>query len=82
VFVAGRPTAFVERAGRSILSFTADPDDLEVTAAALGDLASRRLRRMVVTTVDGAPPGSTALGRALLSRGFVASYRGIAAPVR
>ena len=35
VFVAGRPTAFVERAGRSILTFTADPSDLEVSAVAL-----------------------------------------------
>ena len=80
VFVGGRPTAYVERTGRSVLCFTDDPADLEVTAAALTDLATRRLRRMVVTTVDGVPPAETELGRALLGRGFVTSYRGIAAP--
>ena len=82
VLVGGRPAAFVERSGRSVLCFTGDPDDLAATAAALADLAERRIRRMVVTTIDGAEPGGTALGMALLATGFVASYRGIAARTR
>jgi ATP-dependent Lhr-like helicase len=82
VFVAGRPTAFVDRGGRSVLCFTTDPGDTAVTAAALADLASRRIRRMVVAAIDGAEPGDSDLGQALLSHGFVISYRGIAAPAR
>jgi ATP-dependent Lhr-like helicase len=80
VFVGGRPTAFVERGGRSVLGFSFDPDDLAATAAALADLAGRRLRRMVVATVDGQSPADTALGGALLAVGFRDSYRGLMAP--
>jgi len=82
VFVGGRPTAFVERGGRSILGFGADPGDLTAAATALAELASRRLRRMVVTTVDGQPSGTTALGAALVAAGFRDSYRGLTAPNR
>jgi hypothetical protein len=34
---------------------------------------------MVVTTIDGADPATTALGRALVAAGFAPSYRGLAA---
>lgn len=82
VFVAGRPTAFVERGGRSVRSLVTDPGDLEATAAALGTLGSRLPRRMVIGTIDGTGPATTALGKILLARGFVDSYRGLAAPAR
>jgi ATP-dependent Lhr-like helicase len=82
VFVGGRPTAFVERGGRSLLGFTSGADELAAAAAALTDLASRRLRRMVVGTVDGQSPDATTLGQALLAGGFTRSYRGLAAPIR
>ncbi|HAX82318.1 MAG TPA: DEAD/DEAH box helicase, partial [Actinobacteria bacterium] len=79
VLIDGRLTAFVDRGGRSVLTFTEDPDAITASAAALTELARTRLRRMVVTTIDGADPAATALGRALLAAGFAASYRGLAA---
>jgi ATP-dependent helicase Lhr and Lhr-like helicase len=82
VFVAGRPTAFVERSGRSVRCLVTDPGDLEATAAALVSLGSRLPRRMVIGAIDGAGPATTALGKILLARGFADSYRGLAAPAR
>ena len=61
-----------------MLTFTEDPDALSRTAVAIHGLASRRMRRMVVTAVDGAPAGDTPLGRMLLDTGFVRSYKGLA----
>ena len=77
--VDGLLTAFVERGGRTVLAFTEDTDALQATAVTLHGLATRRLRRMVVATVDGAPAEETALGRALLQTGFTQSYKGLAA---
>ena len=79
VLVDGRLAAFVERGGRSVSSYSEEPDDIRAAAAALADLARTRLRRMVVTTIDGADPATTALGRALVAVGFAPSYRGLAA---
>jgi len=79
VLVDGRLGAFVERGGRTVLSFTEDEDDIRATAAALHGLAAARIRRMVVSTIDGADAGTTPLGAALLDSGFARSYKGLAA---
>jgi ATP-dependent Lhr-like helicase len=77
VTVAGSLSAFVDRGGRAVLSYTDDADVIATTAAALAELARTRLRRMVIGSIDGADPGSTPLGRALLATGFATSYRGL-----
>ena len=79
VTVDGRAAAFIERGGKTVLTFTEDPDALSRTALAIHGLASRRMRRMVVTAVNGTPAGDTPLGRTLLDTGFVRSYKGLAA---
>jgi ATP-dependent Lhr-like helicase len=79
VTVAGSLTAFVDRGGRAVLSYTTDSDAIATTAVAIAELARTRLRRMVVTSIDGADPAASPLGRALLATGFAASYRGLAA---
>ncbi|HEX5630244.1 MAG TPA: DEAD/DEAH box helicase, partial [Acidimicrobiia bacterium] len=79
VTVAGTLTAFVDRGGRAVHSYTNDPDTIATTAVAITDLARTRLRRMVVASIDGADPATTPLGRALLAAGFAVSYRGLAA---
>ena len=79
VVVDGRAAAFVERGARTVLCFTDDPDTLQATAVALHGLAVRRIRRMVVATIDGRPAAETGLGAALLGIGFARSYKGLAA---
>jgi hypothetical protein len=62
-----------------VLGFASDEADVAATASGIAELARTRLRRMVVTAIDGADPATTALGRAMLASGFAASYRGLAA---
>ena len=75
ILIDGRLAAFVERDGRKVLTFADDP---VAVAAALADLAERTGRRRVISTVDGEPAQQTPLGAALLTAGFVASYKGLA----
>jgi ATP-dependent Lhr-like helicase len=80
VLVDGALTAFVERGGRSVLTFS--DTALAATATAMRDLSRGAIRRMVVATVDGQPAGDTALGRALLESGFSLSYKGLTSTAR
>jgi ATP-dependent Lhr-like helicase len=73
----GRLAAYVERGGKKVLTFAgADPAAAARALTGLG--TSRRIRRLVVATVDGQPAAETPVGRLLLESGFVASYRGLA----
>ncbi len=78
VLVEGALAAFVERGGRKLLTFSADPDRLATLSGAVADLYRRRMRRATVETVDGEPAGSTALGAELRNHGYVTSYKGLA----
>ena len=76
VLVDGDLTMYVERGGRTLLTWSDDPDRLVPAAAALAD-ATRRgaLGRLTVERADGAPllgGGSTPLRAALDAAGFVA----------
>jgi ATP-dependent Lhr-like helicase len=80
VLVDGALALYVERGGRTLLSW---PDDAEVLAAASHALAravtSGALGRLTVQTADGASvlaPGST-LGKALEAAGFTATPQGL-----
>jgi len=54
VLVAGRLILYVERGGRTLLSFTEEADDLALAAVALAEAAhAGHLGRMTVTKVDG-----------------------------
>ncbi len=73
----GSLAVFVERGGRRLVTFVADPDELAAVAAAVADLARRKFRRAEIETVDGRPVAETPLGEALREQGFVTSYKGL-----
>ncbi|OBH39740.1 ATP-dependent helicase [Mycobacterium intracellulare] len=83
VLVDGELAWFLERGGRSLLTFTDDPGAHHAAASALADLvASRRVAGMLVERIDGVPAlapradGSGPLG-ALTEAGFHTTPRGL-----
>lgn len=83
VLVDGELAWFLERGGRSLLTFTDDPAAHQAAAAALADLvASRRVAGMLVERIDGVPAlGPRADGPGALSAlseaGFHTTPRGM-----
>lgn len=83
VLVDGHLAWFLERGGRTLLTFTDDPAAHRAAAAALADLvASRRVASILVERIDAAPalqpggPGSEAAG-GLVDAGFARTPRGL-----
>jgi len=78
VLVDGRCVLYVERGGRTLLSFTDDPAVLQPAADALA-LAVRdgALGKLAVERADGAPVVASALGDALEAAGFRPTPRGL-----
>jgi ATP-dependent Lhr-like helicase len=78
VLVDGRCVIYVERGGRTLLSFTDDPAVLQPAADALA-LAVRdgALGRLQVERADGTPIVSSPLGAALEAAGFRPTPRGL-----
>ena len=81
VLVDGTLTMYVERGGRTLLTWTDDPDLLGPSAASLAEAARRgTLGRMTVEKADGEQllgSGPTPLREALQAAGFVATPRGL-----
>jgi ATP-dependent Lhr-like helicase len=81
VLVDGRLVLYVERGGRTLLTWSDDPDQLVPAAAELAETARRgALGRLTVEKADGAQllgAGSTPLRAALDQAGFVATPRGL-----
>jgi ATP-dependent Lhr-like helicase len=80
VLVDGVPVLYLERGGRSLLTFPADdrPGALEAALAALAAwVVSDRRRRVVVERVDGEPVFGSPLERPLADAGFLADLRGM-----
>lgn len=81
LLVDGALTLYVERGGRTLLSWTEDEAALTSAAAELAAAVRRgALGRLTVEKADGAPllgSGSTPLRQALQSAGFVASPKGL-----
>jgi ATP-dependent Lhr-like helicase len=78
VLVDGNLIVYVERGGRTVLSFTEDPDMLQPGVDALA-LAIRdgHLGKLSVETADGEQVRHTAFGDALAKAGFHATPRGL-----
>ncbi|MGZ4530887.1 MAG: Lhr family helicase, partial [Mycobacteriaceae bacterium] len=78
VLVAGTPTLYVERGGKSLLSFTTDPEALrhaaEELAAAVRD---GRLAPLAVERADGASALGSELGKVLTAAGFRATPKAL-----
>ncbi|MQA26634.1 MAG: ATP-dependent helicase [Micromonosporaceae bacterium] len=78
VLIGGRLALYVERGGRTVLSYLDDPAALETTAKALADaVRSGALGALSVERSDGAPVRSSPLGQALAAAGFRATPRGL-----
>jgi ATP-dependent Lhr-like helicase len=81
VLVDGELTLYVERGGRTLLTWSEDSDRLTPATAALAEAARRgSLGRLTVERADGAAllgGGSTPLRDALDAAGFVATPRGL-----
>jgi ATP-dependent Lhr-like helicase len=87
VLTHGDLTLFVERGGRTVLSFTRNPARLAVAAAALArTVRDGRLGRLVVQRVDGIPALEAArhqpVARALVEAGFAVTPRGLRISIR
>jgi ATP-dependent Lhr-like helicase len=78
VLVDGACALFVERGGRTVLSFTDEPAALQAAADALA-LAVRdgALGKLAVERADGGPVTASALGEALAAAGFRPTPRGL-----
>ena len=87
VLTHGDLALFVERGGRTVLSFTQSPARLAVAAAALArTVRDGRLGRLVVQRVDGVPALEAArhhpVARALVEAGFAVTPRGLRISIR
>jgi ATP-dependent Lhr-like helicase len=78
VLVDGRLIVYVERGGRTVLSFTEDPDLLQPAVDALAlSIRDGQLGKLSVETADGEQVRHTAFGDALAKAGFHATPRGL-----
>ena len=82
VLVDGAPALYVERGGRTTLTFTPDPEVLGAAADALGDaVRAGRTGRLTIDKVDGVPVLGGALhgglGTALVAAGFTPTPSGL-----
>ncbi|TCU87511.1 Lhr family ATP dependent helicase [Curtobacterium sp. PhB191] len=75
--VDGRLAVYVERGGKSVLTFTDDPADLAVAAASIAGIVRTGLRKLAVERVDGEFVLGTPLGTALGDAGFTATPQGL-----
>ncbi|RDH77742.1 ATP-dependent helicase [Mycolicibacterium moriokaense] len=83
--VDGELVWFLERGGRTLLTFTDDPDAHHAAAGALADLVSaRRVQSLLVERIDGEPvlapdaqAGQGAVVAALTDAGFARTPRGL-----
>jgi ATP-dependent Lhr-like helicase len=79
VLVAGAPVLYLEKGGRSLLTFTDDRPVLAVAVDALAEVArSGALGRLAVERADGASVHEGSLGELLAGAGFRFTSRGLA----
>jgi len=78
VLVDGTPALYVERGGRSLLSFTDSPDLLRLAAQCLADAVhDGRLNSLAVERADGGEALGSELGAVLADAGFRATPKGM-----
>ncbi|MFZ2964757.1 MAG: ATP-dependent helicase, partial [Rhodoglobus sp.] len=77
VIVDGTLALYVERGGKSVLTFTDDPDTRRAATLELADVVRRHIGRMRVERVDGEFAVGTALGSLLVDAGFAATPQGL-----
>ncbi|VXC61602.1 hypothetical protein ARTHRO9V_700001 [Arthrobacter sp. 9V] len=75
--VDGKLTVYVERGGKSVLTFTDDAADLAAAATSIASIVRTGLRKLSVERVDGDFVLETPLGGALRQAGFTATPQGL-----
>lgn len=75
--VDGKLAVYVERGGKSVLTFTDDPADLSAAAASIAGTVRTGPRKLAVERVDGAFVLESPLGGALREAGFTATPQGL-----
>jgi ATP-dependent Lhr-like helicase len=73
----GHLVAYLERGGRSILTFQATGDDARWAEALTTLVKDGRLRSLEIARIDAVPARESAHHPALLAAGFVGGYRGL-----
>lgn len=77
VLVDGRLAVYVERGGKSVLTFTEDPADLAAAATSIAATVRSGLGKLSVERVDGVFVLEAPLGDALRTAGFTATPQGL-----
>jgi len=77
VLADGHPVAWLDRSGRNLVTFPAAGDHPGWVAAVAGLVRSGRVRRLEITTVDGAPVAESSWADPLREAGFLDGYRGL-----
>lgn len=75
--VDGHLALYLERGGKSVLTFTDDAAELEAAAVELAAVVRARLRSLRVERVNGASVFGTPLAGVLMAAGFVATPQGL-----
>jgi ATP-dependent helicase Lhr and Lhr-like helicase len=73
----GLPTVFVERGGRSLVTFATSAAESGRTARAVADMGRRHIGRITIERIDGDSVAESPLAAALLEAGFVQGYKGL-----
>ncbi|MFJ3379142.1 ATP-dependent helicase [Curtobacterium sp. NPDC090217] len=77
VLIDGELAVYVERGGKSVLTFTEDPADLAAAATAVAGAVRSGLGKLSVERVDGVFVLEAPLGEALRAAGFTATPQGV-----
>lgn len=77
VLVDGGLAVYVERGGKTVLTFTTDDDDLKAAAASLADAIKRSGGRLRIEKIDGEWGMGSPFGDALLNAGFAPTPQGL-----
>lgn len=77
VLVDGDACAYVEKGGRSLLTFPAALDRSEWVATLASLVHDGRVRRLRIESVDGMSAASSTWAAALIAAGFVEGYKGL-----
>jgi ATP-dependent Lhr-like helicase len=77
VLVAGEPAVFLERGGRTLLTFPA-AEEVAWPDPLVSLVKDGRVRAIEVRRVDGVPIHESVHAERLRAAGFVESYRGLA----
>ena len=77
VLVDGALAAYVERGGKTVLTFTGDPAALGAAAASLAGTVRERLGKLRVERIDGEFAIGTPFGLALADAGFAPTPQGL-----